>query len=60
MAARQDFVLTLKQGCQIFLGTTYKKGTIIPYDHKIYHMATKIPNGRMIGHKDIKYTNIFH
>jgi hypothetical protein len=23
-------------------------------------MATKIPNGRMIGHKDIKYTNIFH
>jgi hypothetical protein len=28
-----------KQGCQIFLGTTYQNGKNIPNDHKIYQMA---------------------
>jgi hypothetical protein len=30
-----------KQGCQIFLGTTYKNGKNIPNDHKIYQIVTK-------------------
>jgi hypothetical protein len=31
----------LRQGCQIFLGTTYQKGENIPNYHKIYRMHIK-------------------
>jgi hypothetical protein len=42
---------TLNQGCQIFLGTTYQKGKIVPYT---------IQNVHKIGLMAIKYINLFH
>jgi hypothetical protein len=30
-----------EQGCQIFLGTTYKNGEILPNKQKMYPMAIK-------------------
>jgi hypothetical protein len=36
---RHNFAIG-KQGCQIFLGTTYPNGKNIPNNHKIYPMAT--------------------
>jgi hypothetical protein len=49
------------QGCQIFLGSTYKKG------EKMYQLAIKytklsqnILDIRKMGLMVIKYTNIFH
>jgi hypothetical protein len=36
-----NYKLKLDQGCQIFLGTTLKKGKNIPNNHKIYQMAIK-------------------
>jgi hypothetical protein len=45
----------LKQGCQIFVDTTYQNGKNIPkwkqnipIGHKIYEMAIKWPNGHKI------------
>jgi hypothetical protein len=36
----------LRQGCQVFLGTTYiAKREKIPNDNKIYQMATKYTKG---------------
>jgi hypothetical protein len=32
---------TFRQGCQIFLGTTYQNGKNIPNDHKMYQMDPK-------------------
>jgi hypothetical protein len=32
---------TVKQGCQIFLGTAYQEWKNAPNDHKIYPMDTK-------------------
>jgi hypothetical protein len=47
--------MAFKQGCQIFLGTTYQNGENIQNDYKIYQMAIKYfqwqlnrPNARKI------------
>jgi hypothetical protein len=45
----------LRQGSEIFLGTTYPNGKNIPKDHKIYQIEKK-PNGS----KCYKMTNIFY
>jgi hypothetical protein len=37
-------VAVRKQGCQIFLGTTYQNGENIPNDHKMYKVAIKFTN----------------
>jgi hypothetical protein len=43
----------LLQGCQIFLGTTYRNGKIIPNDHIIHQITVKYTKWHM-------YTHIFH
>jgi hypothetical protein len=50
--------MTVKQGCQIFLATTYQNGENIPNEHKIYQMSTrcaKWPLHRLNDHKLDKY-----
>jgi hypothetical protein len=51
---------SIRQGCQIFLGSKYQNGENIPNDNKIYQMAINYFNGRKINQMVIKYTNIFH
>jgi hypothetical protein len=49
---------TLHQGCQIFLGQTFKIGTNIPNDHKQYQRAinyTKWPKNIPNGHKEFQH-----
>jgi hypothetical protein len=56
-----DLTVSERQGCQIFLGTTYQNGEKI---HQITMKYTKCPQnistGRKIDQMVIKYTNILH
>jgi hypothetical protein len=40
-----------RQGCQIFLGTTYQNGKNVPKNHKIHQNWKNVP-------KNIKYTKM--
>jgi hypothetical protein len=51
-----------KQGCQIFLGTTYQNGKNLLDKHKSYQNGHKIcrPNGHKIYETAFNITNILH
>jgi hypothetical protein len=49
-----------KQGCQIFLGTTYQNGKKYQLINNVYKWPQNIPNGSKIYQMAIKYTNICH